>query len=244
MIDINCDLGESYGVYKLGQDSFMMPEVTSVNIACGFHAGDPQIISETIEMAIHHNLRIGAHPGFPDLQGFGRRNMVMTPNEIYNMVLYQIGAFSAFLKVHDYPLHHVKPHGALYNMAAVNEEYAAPIVRAIADFDSSIKLYALSGSILATVAERAGLPVFHEVFADRTYQNDGTLTPRSCKNALIKDDQQAIQQVVNLVESGKVLSVDGKWIPLKADTVCIHGDGEHALMFAQKLRKQLVKKEG
>lgn len=241
MIDLNCDLGESFGIYQLGRDEEIMKEVSSVNIACGFHAGDPNVIHDTIEKAIKRGLNIGAHPGFPDLQGFGRRNMSLSSQEIYNIVLYQLGAISAFLKAKEYPLHHVKPHGALYNMAAVREEYAIPIVQAILDFNPSLKLYALSGSILAATGKNMGLIVYHEVFADRTYQNDGTLTPRSEDYALIHDDKAAIDQVLNFIEYGKVKTVDGAWIPIKADTVCIHGDGPHALEFARKLRKEIEK---
>ncbi|MET3695948.1 UPF0271 protein [Bacillus oleivorans] len=239
MIDLNCDLGESFGQYQLGQDEAIMKEVTSVNIACGFHAGDPDVMKKTVDMAITNHLNIGAHPGFPDLQGFGRRTIVMAASEIYNITLYQLGALSGFLKAKNYPLHHVKPHGALYNMASVNEAYALAIVQAIKDFNPVLKLYALSGSVLASVGEKHGLTVYHEVFADRTYQADGTLTPRTQANALIHDEKQAVEQVLGFIQQGKVRTVSGEWVSIKADTVCVHGDSSIALSLAKRLRQTI-----
>ncbi|HET6872402.1 MAG TPA: 5-oxoprolinase subunit PxpA [Sporolactobacillaceae bacterium] len=239
-IDINCDLGESFGAYKIGQDSDMIQVVTSVNIACGFHAGDPKTMRETVKNAIEHGVGIGAHPGFPDLSGFGRRNLDMTPQEIYDMVIYQIGALEGFVRVAGGTLQHVKPHGALYNMAAKSEGISNAIAKAVFDFNPSLVLFGLSGSELITAGKRAGLVTASEVFADRTYQADGSLTSRRQPDAMIKEDAVAANQVVRMVNEGVVRSQQGSDVPIQADTVCIHGDGPHALSFAKALRATLL----
>jgi UPF0271 protein len=239
-IDINCDLGESFGAYTIGQDADMIQVVTSVNVACGFHAGDPKTMRETIEKAVEHGVGIGAHPGFPDLSGFGRRNLDMTPQEIYDMVIYQIGALDGFVRIAGGTLQHVKPHGALYNMAAKSEAISNAIARAVFDFNPSLILYGLSGSELIAAGKRVGLTTASEVFADRTYQEDGSLTSRRLPNAMIKEDVVAANQVVRMVKEGVVRSQQGTDVPIQADTVCIHGDGSHALSFAQALRAALL----
>jgi 5-oxoprolinase (ATP-hydrolysing) subunit A len=238
-VDLNCDLGESFGAFKIGNDEEIMPYITSANIACGFHAGDSGIMNHTVQLASKHGVKIGAHPGFPDLAGFGRRNMNLTPEEVYTMVLYQIGALQAFVKANGTKLHHVKPHGALYNMCAVHAPLADAVARAIRDVDPSLVLYGLANSELMKAGEKYSISTAQEVFADRTYQADGTLTPRTEKNALIKDDELAIQQTLQMVLENKVVSTTGESVHIVADTICLHGDGEHALSFARKIRAAL-----
>ncbi len=241
--DLNCDMGESFGAYTMGNDEAIMPFISSVNIACGFHAGDPATMQITVKAAIRHGLKIGAHPGFPDLQGFGRREMKLSAAEVYNITLYQIGALSAFVKAEGSILHHVKPHGALYNMAAVNPELADAIAEAVYAADPSLILYGLSGSELIKSAERKGLKMKNEVFADRTYQQNGILTPRSQAGALINDSNTAINQVMKMVKEGIVTTSEGHDIAIRADTICLHGDGAHALEFAREISHRF-KQEG
>ncbi|PRS46796.1 LamB/YcsF family protein [Bacillus sp. GBSC66] len=238
-VDINCDLGESFGQYTIGADEQILEYVTSANIACGFHAGDPTVMRKTVRMALDKGVQIGAHPGLQDLVGFGRRPMAISAVEAYDLVVYQIGALSAFLKAEGGTMQHVKPHGALYNMAAKNTELSESIAKAVYHVDPSLVLFGLSGSELALAGERIGLQVAHEVFSDRTYQADGTLTSRREPHALIEDDERAVQQVVRMVREGKVRTVQGEDISLKADTVCIHGDGSHALQFAKTITSKL-----
>ncbi len=240
-VDLNCDLGESFGAYTMGMDERILPFLTSANIACGFHAGDPGVMYKTVNLALKNKVAIGAHPGLPDLVGFGRRNMDISPREAYEMVVYQIGALYGFVKAAGGRMQHVKPHGALYNMAAKRRDLAEAIAEAIYQVDPELILFGLSGSELVFAGEKIGLVTAHEVFADRTYQKDGSLTPRKEPNALITDDQQAVAQVVRMVKEGTVLSQQGQDIVIKADTVCIHGDGAHALEFACKIREFLEK---
>ncbi|MEH7632796.1 5-oxoprolinase subunit PxpA [Bacillus pumilus] len=238
-VDINCDLGESFGQYTIGSDQQILEYVTSANIACGFHAGDPTVMRKTVRMALDKGVQIGAHPGLQDLVGFGRRPIAISAEEAYDLVVYQIGALSAFLKAEGGTMQHVKPHGALYNMAAKNTELSESIAKAVYHVDPSLILFGLSGSELALAGERIGLQVAHEVFSDRTYQSDGMLTSRREPDALIEDDELAVQQVVRMVREGKVHTVQGEDISLKADTVCIHGDGIHALQFAKTITSKL-----
>jgi 5-oxoprolinase (ATP-hydrolysing) subunit A len=240
IIDINCDLGESFGAYTIGQDSEMLKYVTSVNIACGFHAGDPKTMRETVEQAVEQRVGIGAHPGFPDLNGFGRRNIDMTPQEIYDTIVYQIAALEGFVRIAGGTLQHVKPHGALYNMAAKSESISKGIAEAIYAFNPALILYGLSGSELIAAGKQIGLTTASEVFADRTYQQDGSLTSRRLPDAMIKEDSAAAEQVVRMVKEGRVRSLQGTDVHIQADTVCIHGDGPHALSFAKQLRTTLL----
>ncbi|MBN8208729.1 LamB/YcsF family protein [Bacillus sp. NTK071] len=237
-IDLNSDLGESFGTYVIGQDESVLELVSSANVACGFHAGDPHIMNKTVKWAKEHHVGIGAHPGFPDLMGFGRRNLNVTPEEAYTLVLYQIGALHGFCSAHDVRLQHVKPHGALYNMASKDPELANAIAQAVKDFDPELILFGLANSELIRAAQDAALPYASEVFADRTYQPDGTLTPRVEKNAMIRDEHTAIDQVITMVKEGKVTAVDGSIIDIEADTVCVHGDEPSALAFIKALRKR------
>lgn len=239
-VDLNCDLGESFGAYNMGNDEEVLQYVTSANIACGFHAGDPSVMKKTVKLALERNVAIGAHPGLPDLVGFGRRNMAVSPEEAFDMVVYQIGALSAFVQAEGGNLHHVKPHGALYNMASISKELSEAIAEAVYKVNPSVALYALANSELAKAGAKLGLRTANEVFADRTYQQDGTLTPRRLPDALITDHDKAVRQVIRMVKEGIVLSQQGKDIPIQADTVCIHGDGPHALEFARHIREVLL----
>lgn len=233
--DLNCDMGESYGAFSLGSDELILPFVTSANIACGFHAGDPAVMKKTVKRAIANGVAIGVHPGLPDLQGFGRREMSVSAEEAYDMVVYQIGALAAFVKSEGGVLNHVKPHGALYNMAAVNKELSSAIAEAVYKVDAGLVLYGLSGSELIAAGIRTGLKVANEVFADRTYQENGSLTSRKFADAMVTDEQIAISRVLRMVKEGKVTSQQGTDIIIKADTICIHGDGKHAVLFAEKI---------
>jgi UPF0271 protein len=241
-VDLNCDLGESFGSYTLGLDQEILPFVTSVNIACGFHAGDPAVMHKTVELALKNNVAIGAHPGLPDLNGFGRRVMDITVREAYDMVLYQVGALQAFVKAAGGIVQHVKPHGALYNMAAKNKFLAEGIAEAIYKLEPELILFGLSGSESIKAGERIGLRTASEVFADRTYQSDGSLTPRQQMDAMIANEQDSIEQVLGMVTKGTVLSRQGSFVELKADTICIHGDGAKAVLFAKKIKESLRNK--
>ncbi|MEW4416484.1 5-oxoprolinase subunit PxpA [Staphylococcus capitis] len=240
-IDLNCDLGEAFGNYSFGGDKDIIPLITSANIACGFHAGDENVMNETIQLAKENNVGIGAHPGLPDLQGFGRRKMDIKPKEIYNLVVYQLGALNGFCKTHETRINHVKPHGALYNMGAKNKEIAQAIAQAVYDFDKSLVLVGLSNTLLISEAETLGLRTASEVFADRRYEDDGQLVSRQESDATITNTDEALQQVLKMVTENKVVSKNGKEIDLQADTICVHGDGAHALDFVTQIRKKLTK---
>ncbi|MCY1528204.1 hypothetical protein D9M68_633030 [compost metagenome] len=237
-IDINCDMGESFGPWVMGQDLELFAHVTSANIACGFHAGDPDVMLRTVRAAIEAGVAIGAHPGLPDLQGFGRRTMSMTPDEVYALVIYQVGALDAFARSQGGRLHHVKTHGALYNMTARDPALANAVARAVHDLDPTLPIYVANAAI-AQAARDFGLPTVFEVYADRTYQDDGTLTPRSLPHAMIEDVDQAIAQVKRMVKDGVVRSLSGKDVPIAADTLCIHGDQPGAVQFASQIRTAL-----
>lgn len=238
-VDLNSDLGESFGSYVMGMDERILEVITSANIACGFHAGDPDVMQKTVRIAMENGVAIGAHPGLPDLVGFGRRTMGITPKEAYTMMVYQIGALDAFVRAEGGKMQHVKPHGALYNMAAKDVGLAEAIAESLYKVNPELILFGLAGSAMTQAARKIGLQVAEEVFADRTYQNDGTLTPRSQANSMITDDKEAIQQVLKMVKEKKVVSTDGQEVPLQADTICVHGDGEHALLFSKQIKEVL-----
>ncbi|MGR5921929.1 5-oxoprolinase subunit PxpA [Bacillus paranthracis] len=234
-IDLNCDLGESFGAYKMGNDDEILPFVSSINVACGFHAGDPSVMRQTVEKAMQHNVAIGAHR-ISDLIGFGRRNMNVPASEVYDYVLYQIGALDGFVKAAGGKMHHVKPHGALYNMAATNPEIADAIAKAIYHINPSLLLYGLANSeAFIQAAEKYNITLIQEAFADRTYKQDGTLTSRTEENALIKNEEEAIKQVLQMVKEGYVNSVNGEKVAVQAQTICLHGDGEKAVQFAKRI---------
>lgn len=235
-IDLNCDMGESFGPWVMGNDAEVLPLVTSANIACGFHAGDPGTMRKTVAAAIGNGVALGAHPGLPDLSGFGRRSMDITPQQAYDLVVVQVGALAATAASQGARLQHVKAHGALYHMAVRDPALARSLAQAVHDIDPSLVFYALASSDMARVASEVGLTVAHEVFADRSYQPDGSLTPRSRPDAMIEDPQQSIRQVLRMVKEGRVTAVDGTDVEVRADTLCIHGDQPGAVVFAKAIR--------
>lgn len=238
-VDLNCDMGEGFGAYRLGNDEALMPLISSANIACGFHAGDPGTMARTVALAVRHGVAIGAHPGLPDREGFGRRHMQISPQEAYELTLYQVGAMAAMARAAGGRVQHVKAHGALYNMAAKEPALARAIAQAVADLDPGLLFIGLAGSELIVQAKACGLRVASEAFADRTYQPDGSLTPRSRDDALVASDEAAVAQVLEMVTAGRVRATNGEWIALQADTICLHGDGANALSFAQRVRAAL-----
>lgn len=242
-IDINCDMGEGFGAWTMADDAYLMDYISSVNIACGFHAGDPGIMHQTVKMALAKGLAIGAHPSFQDLQGFGRRNMQLADNEIYQLMIYQLGALAAFLKIENGRLHHVKPHGALYNMAAKNNGMAKAIAGAIADFDASLILYGPAGSALLRAGNAAGLRTACEAFTERAYMADSSLAPRSLPGAIIEDKDKMRDQLICIVTGKPVTTLDGQELILEADTICLHSDNKHAKMFAQEIAATLKEQQ-
>jgi UPF0271 protein len=242
-VDLNSDLGESFGNYKLGQDEEVLDVVSSANIACGYHAGDHNVMYKTVRMAAEKGVGIGAHPGLPDLIGFGRRPMQVDPQDVYNFVVYQIGALQAFAKIHNAALNHVKPHGALFNMTAKDKAIAQAVAEAVYDVDSNLILFGLAGGELVKAGKAKGLTVAQEVFADRTYQPDGSLTSRTEANAMIHDADEATERVVRMIKEGKVEAVDGSDVEITAETICVHGDEPSALLFVKRLREVLSKNQ-
>jgi UPF0271 protein len=236
-IDLNCDMGEG-----IGNDHLIMPFISSANIACGYHAGDEDTMKRTVELALKYKVAIGAHPSFNDKQNFGRSELQVALNELYDLVAIQISLLQKIAVRSGATLHHVKPHGALYNMAARNKEMSATIAKAVKDAGEDLVLYGLSNSHLITEAGNIGLRTAPEVFADRTYQDDGSLTPRSQPGALIEDETTSIQQVLQMIQQQQVQSVSGKTIPIKAGTLCLHGDGKHAVQFAEHIHSTLKQK--
>lgn len=241
-VDLNCDMGESFGAYKMGNDAEILDFVSSANIACGFHAGDPATMRKTVKMALDKNVGIGAHPGLQDLIGFGRRNINISPQEAYDLTVYQIGALSGFVQAEGGRLQHVKAHGALYNMAAKNAALSEAIAEAVYKLNPELILFGLSGSELIKAGNKIGLRTANEVFSDRTYQLDGTLTPRTEPNALITETETALQQVIRMVKENKVQALQNQDVSIKAETICIHGDGANALDFASTLASSLREK--
>ncbi len=234
-VDINCDMGEG-----IGNDELIMPFITSANIACGYHAGNPETMWQTVQLAIKHNVSIGAHPSFLDRNNFGRSEINLAKEEVYELITQQLIILKEVVTGLDAKLNHVKPHGSLYNMSARDQLLANCIARAIKDFDSSLVLFGLSGSHSISEAKAIGLNTMSEVFADRTYQDDGSLTPRSEPGALIDDTNKVVQQVLQMIKDGTVTTVSEKKIPIMAETICIHGDGEHAVDFAKAIHKSVM----
>jgi len=237
-IDLNCDMGESFGAWTMGQDAAVLAHVTSANIACGFHAGDPLTMRRTVDAAAKRGVAIGAHPSLPDLAGFGRREMRVSADETHAMTLYQIGALAAVARAAGAALHHVKPHGALYNMAAKDRALADAIASAVRDFDRALILVGLAGSELPRAGEAAGLAVAHEAFADRRYEADGSLMARSQAGAVIDDVDAAVAQAIAIATRGEVGAPNGV-LRVRADTICVHGDRPDAALFARRLREGL-----
>jgi 5-oxoprolinase (ATP-hydrolysing) subunit A len=239
-VDLNADVGEGLGPWPMGDDATLIPLVTSVNVACGAHAGDPLTIERTVRLAASHGVAVGAHPGYPDLVGFGRRDLDMAPAELEASIVYQVGAVAAFAAVAEVPLRHVKPHGALYNAAARDPALAAVVARAIARVSPSIILVGLAGSSLIAAGREAGLRTAEEGFADRAYEADGSLRSRRLDGAVHADPAVVAAQAVSIVRDGAVTSHDGRRVQVRADTICIHGDSPGAAAFAQAIREALA----
>jgi 5-oxoprolinase (ATP-hydrolysing) subunit A len=241
-IDINCDLGESYGAFTIGNDALIMPNITSASIACGFHGGDPMTMSKTINFAKKNHVAVGAHPGFPDIMGFGRREMQLTRDEAYSYVVYQIGALQEFASIAGISVQHVKPHGAMYNAAARDSRLADGIISATKAADKELIVFAPPKSMLANAAKKAGLRTAYEVFADRAYNSDGSLVSRNSPNAIVSDLRKVVDRAVKIVEEKTVLAVDGGIVDFgEVHTICVHGDTLEAAELAKALKKGLVK---
>ena len=238
-IDLNGDVGESFGAYEIGHDAALIPILTSANIACGFHAGDPGVMRATVALARQHGTAVGAHPGFPDLVGFGRREIKATPREVEDLVAYQIGALAAIAAAQGVRLTHVKPHGALYNMAARDLDLADAIARAIAAVDPSLALFGLPGSQSLEAAQRHKVRAVSEAFADRAYRRDGSLVPRNEPGAVIDDEQIVVTRAVAIARDRVVIAADGTRVPLDVQTICVHGDTPGAAVLASRIRKAL-----
>jgi 5-oxoprolinase (ATP-hydrolysing) subunit A len=238
-VDLNCDMGESHGTHIVGNDAAILPFVTSINVACGFHGGDDDVMRITIEAALEHGVRIGAHPGLPDLEGFGRREMSVSAHEVYEMTATQVTRLSAIAQAAGTRIEHVKPHGALYNMAARTADLADAIARAVYDVDPTLIFVGLSGSALIDAGQRAALQTASEVFADRNYLRDGSLVPRTQPNALLTDATVAAARAVEMVLTRSVRSIEGTTVGLSPDTICLHGDAPDAARFAQQISDAL-----
>jgi UPF0271 protein len=238
-VDLNSDLGESFGPWQMGQDEALMSSITSANIACGFHAGDPSVMRQTIALAKQHGVAVGAHPGFPDLIGFGRREIQASPREVEDYVLYQISALAGMAATQSVHLQHVKAHGALYNQACRDASLADAIARAVAAFDSSLILLGLPGSALLRAGQQAGLRVAAEVFADRAYDADGSLTSRRKPGAVLHDAAQVVDRAVRMVRDRQVIAIDGSAVPLDVDTICLHGDTPGSAELARRIKQGL-----
>jgi len=238
-VDLNCDMGESFGAYKLAMDEEAIKYITSANIACGYHAGDPQVMAQTVDMALTHGIGLGAHPGYPDLMGFGRRKMDVAPGEMKNYFIYQIGALQAFASSKGVKLQHVKPHGALYNTAAVDKELARALAQVIYNLDKDLIFMVLANSEMEWAAEEIGLKYAREIFADRHYNSDGTLVSRSNPQSVIKNSDEAAKRLVKVIKTGQIEALDGTSFPVKADSICVHGDTPGAIQHMINLRQSL-----
>ncbi len=241
IMDLNCDMGESFGTYELGYDELAMPYVTSINVACGFHASDPDNMAKTVLLAKKHGVAVGAHPGYPDLVGFGRRSMALTPEEVKNAVIYQIGALDAFCKAAGVRLQHVKVHGALYNNAEKDLTVATAIAKAIKAVDPSLYMLCLANSQMGVAAKQEGVPFVEEAFADRAYTEEGSLVSRKVEGSVIHDINEVVTRVVRMVTEKTVVAITGKVIPIQAQTICVHGDTPGAVDMVKAIRAALEK---
>lgn len=239
-VDLNSDLGESFGAYKIGLDEEVLKYVSSANIACGWHAGDPIVMRKTVEEAYKNNVGIGAHPGFLDIMGFGRRSMTVTPEEMKQYTIYQLGALYGFVKAVGAKMQHVKPHGAMYNMAAKDDKLARAIIDGIFEVDRDLIVLGLSGGKMISAAKEKGLKAANEVFADRAYNPDGTLVARSLPGSMIYDRNLAISRVLRMVTQGKVIALNGEDIDIKVDSICVHGDNPEAVEFVRLIKEELT----
>ena len=241
-IDLNCDMGERFGAYKLGMDDAVIQFISSANIACGWHAGDPFVMNHTVAIAVEHGVGVGAHPGYPDLLGFGRRNMDCTPEDLRNYVIFQIGALQAFCNAHGTKMQHVKPHGALYLTAVENEDVARAVAEAIVSVNPDLLYVALAGAkgeLMRRIGQEVGLRVVYEAFPDRAYSPEGTLVSRRQPGAVIKEPREVAQRALQMVKEGVVIAVDGTTIPLEAQTLCVHGDNPKAVDLVRSIRETL-----
>jgi len=236
-IDLNSDMGESFGAYKIGGDEEIIQYVTTANVACGWHAGDPMVMDRVCRMAKERGVVVGAHPGYPDLMGFGRRKMNLSPLEIKNYVKYQIGALSAFTRTYGLKLHHVAPHGALGNLCEKDEPASKAVCEAILEVDPSLIVFYIAGTQLGKTAQEMGLQTAAEIFADRAYMDDLSLVPRSMAGAMITDEDLAIARCIRMVKEGRVVTLSGKDVDIHGDTLCVHGDGPKALAFVKRIRE-------
>ncbi|MBP1723563.1 MAG: Lactam utilization protein LamB [Deltaproteobacteria bacterium] len=240
-IDINSDMGESFGAYKLGRDAEVMDYISSANIACGWHAGDPMVMEQTVRMAKERGVGAGAHPGYPDLMGFGRRRMDLSMSEIENYILYQMGALYAFANAHGLPLQHVKAHGALGNLAFVDLEVSKAIARAALRFSKEMIFVTLTGTVMVQAAKEVGVRYAEEVYADRVYNPDGTLQSRKIAGSVIHDPEKAARQALTILKEGHVIAHDGTKVQVKPETLCVHGDTPTAISILRKIREELTK---
>jgi UPF0271 protein len=238
-IDLNCDMGESFGAYKLGRDQEVMDYISSANVACGWHAGDPMVMEQTVRLAKEKGVAVGAHPGYPDLMGFGRRRMDLSFDEIENYMLYQLGALYAFARAHGLPLQHIKAHGALGNLAFVNLEASKAVARAALRFSREVIFVALTGTVMVQAAKEVGVRFAEEAYADRVYNPDGTLQSRKIPGSVIHDPEKAARQALTIVREGYVMAHDGSRVKVKPETLCVHGDTPTALLILQKIREEL-----
>jgi UPF0271 protein len=238
-IDINCDMGESFGAYKLGRDPEVMDYISSANVACGWHAGDPMVMEQTVRLARGKGVAVGAHPGYPDLMGFGRRRMDLSPGEIENYMLYQMGALHAFARAHGLPLQHIKAHGALGNLAFVDLEASKAVARAALRFSREVIFVALTGTVMVQAAKEVGVRFAEEAYADRVYNADGTLQSRKIFGSVIHDPEKAARQALTIVREGFVTAHDGTRVRVKPETLCVHGDTPTAVLILQKIREEL-----
>ena len=241
-IDLNCDMGESFGAYRLGMDDAVIQFISSANIACGWHAGDPLVMNHTVAIAVEHGVGVGAHPGYPDLLGFGRRNTDCTPEDLRNYVIFQIGALQAFCNAHGTQMQHVKPHGALYLTAVENEDVARAVAEAIVSVNPDLLYVALAGAkgeLMRRIGQEVGLRVVYEAFPDRAYSPEGTLVSRRQPGAVIKEPREVAERALRMVKEGVVIAVDGSTIPLEAQTLCVHGDNPKAVDLVKSIRETL-----
>ncbi|MGR5238166.1 5-oxoprolinase subunit PxpA [Vibrio alfacsensis] len=239
-LTLNCDMGESFGSWKMGSDENVMPHIDMANIACGFHASDPNVMHDTIFLANQYDVEIGAHPGYPDLQGFGRRSLKMSSDQITNMLIYQVGALQALCRAQYSDIGYIKPHGALYNDMMVSDTVFLAVVKAAAQFKVPLMILASQeNEKYLEIADDFDVPLLFEAFADRLYQDDGMLTPRTQPNAVLNDEHAILEQVKMLAETGRVKTATGRYILLEADTICVHGDNEESIVLIQKIRQSL-----
>ncbi|MBQ9562249.1 MAG: LamB/YcsF family protein [Lachnospiraceae bacterium] len=241
-IDLNSDLGESFGDFKVGNDAALLPLLTTANVACGWHGGDPVVMEKTVRAAKEYGIAVGAHPGYPDLMGFGRRDMKLTPAQIKAYIKYQVGALDAFVRSSGMKLQHVKAHGALGNKAMVDEMTANAVCDAVLEYDPELMVFGHANSLFLEIAKDKGLRTVSEIYMDRAYLDNSMLVPRSQKGAMIEDVNVAIERSVRLITTGKVLSITGKELTMQADSLCVHGDTPQALEYLITLRKALEEK--